>query len=456
MFILNIFGIGAKLDIFIASNTLNLIVIGIATGAINYALTPVFVNLYHSKKISKIRDLANSTINCLLLMFLILAGAQVLFAADIANLLFPGVFKRNEQLLIELMRIQSVISIISITIGVLTSLNYMLNNLYKTIIGSIIAGLLQIIFVYFLKDALGIWALVYGLILNQTFILVFLGIKFFQHYKLQIIWNAEFKDILIKMSSLIVSSTFSKSNILVNRYFGSLLIAGSITILHYGLLFISTFSTVVSKGVSIISLRKFSHLQDDGYDFNQYFVKTYSIMLTIVIFITINIVCFSKTVIYYILVNKHFSTESLNQLHNVTLSFLGVFIGGVLSAILVNTYYAKGRTVFVSKMSVIVQIIGIGLKIITFKVYGFFALPIVTSGQYLITSIILLALYKKYIYEISYLPILKVFLKFISASIIFIYFYYNPFLNINEFIWCTGTYIIYLLYFIYTVQKINH
>jgi putative peptidoglycan lipid II flippase len=422
IFILNIFGISSDVDIYLSSNTINYILVGVASGAINYALTPELIKLRVLCRYKQLVTLINSIVNIIFIFFLIFAMIQFYFSNNIATILFPGFSDDDNILLGELLAIQAFISIVSVLIGVLNSINYTFNNIYRTILSPIVAGLLQIIFVYYTFEQYGIYSLVYALALNQLFIFATLGYGYFSYYKVKIIFNRKLTHVYNKIAPLFVSATFSKSDILVNRYFASMLDAGSIVLLHYGLLFISTISTVVDKGVSIVTLRKFSLIDSHNIEeFNLYFKNTYKIMLYVTMIMTAFIVVFSDIVLEFIFSDNKFNKDQVETLYYVVISFLGVFVGGVLSSVLVNAFYSKGLTAIVSKMSIAVQAVAIPVKILFFHMYGFFALVLVTSFHYLVTFILLIILYDKYIHQISYIEFGRVFVFSFILGLITIY-----------------------------------
>lgn len=410
-FILRIFNISENLDIYIASNTINLIIVGVATGVLNYGLTPIFVKYYKKRKLKAFKNIANSLFNILFIIFLILAIFQYTFSVEITSFLFPGYTGESNILIAQLFAIQAFISILSISIGILNAINYTFNNLYRTIVIPIVASMFQIVFVYFSYELLGIISLVYALALNQLILFIGLSGSVIKHYQFSIKINDELKDSFRKMYPLILSSTFSKSDILVDRYFASALVAGSISILHYGQLFISTLTSLVNKGISLVSLRKFSLIENDKDKFNNYFLDLYQIMLVISMFFVLGVIISSDIVLSFILSKEGGFEEKIDTLYLVTISFIGIFIGGILSSVLVNAFYAKGLTVIVSKMSIILHTVGVVVKIIAFKLFGFYALPVVVSVKSIVGSVILIVLYNRTIYNIEYSKFLGFFIK---------------------------------------------
>ncbi len=446
LFILKIFGITENLDIYFASNTINMIIVAVATSALNYSTTPIFVKYFKNRRLKTFQNLANSLLSILFVIFVVLAILQALFSVQITALIFPGFTGDENKLISEMFSIQAFISIASILIGVLNAINYTFNNLYRTVIIPIVGSVLQIGFVYFTYESLGIFSLVYALGLFQLFVFIGLSMSFVKYYRFKIKIDENLKDSWTKMYPLILSASFSKSDILVDRYFASTLIAGSITILHYGQLFINILTSFVNKGISLVSLRKFSTIMEDKEKFNDYFLNLYQIMLVISMFFIIQVVLASDTILYYALGSESFSSEKLEILYIVIISFLGMFLGGILSSVLVNAFYSKGLTSLVSKMSIILHALGIVVKIVAFKLYGFYALAIVMSIKSIIGSILLVWLYNIYIYKIEYMSFIFFFFKvFCLSSFLLLLSLYFKNTGVNIFVLITISSIVYIM-----------
>jgi len=428
----------------------------VSTGALNYAITPIFINYYRNKRLKTFQNLANSLVNILFIIFVIFAIIQSYFSQEITSIIFPGYIDKQNVLLSEMFAMQAFISIFSILIGVINGINYTFNNLYRTVLVPIVSSSFQILFVYFTYKDLGIFSLVYALGLNQLTIFIILGSAYFRFYRFKIVSNRVLKKSLSKMYPLIISSAFSKSDVLIDRYFASVLMAGSISILYYGQLFISVITTIVNNGISLVSLRKFSSIENSAQEFNEYFINLYRIMLIVTIFFVIQIVISSDYLLSEFLSGDKFSPKKLNILHIVILSFLGVFVGGILTSVLVNAFYAKGETALISRVSIKLHIIGIVFKIIFYKLYGFYALAIVMSVKSLVNSVLLVYLYNAKIYSIKFRSFFYFFIRVVSFStLIIVISLYLKYLDINIVVIMILSSITYILYFINYIKKIK-
>ena len=430
--ILRLFGMTEQLDLFFASNTISFIFVAIASSSFNYALTPILIKLKSKNRLIRLRRLANSYINLFIIIFSIFALIQIMYSEAIAAVLFPGFIGGENKQLANMLSIQSVIAIFSILVGVLNAINYTHNKLYRTAFLPFFAIVLQFICVYMTYEFYGIYSLVLATAINQIFLFLTLSFGYYKFYLFKIKFDKIFMNSIQKVFPLLFSAAFSKSDLLVNRYFASTLAAGAISSLHFGVLAISVLSTFVNKGISIVSLRYFSVTNTkNSYD---YFYNLCKVMLIISSFIVINVILFSPIIFDLILSGETFTVEKLESLYFVILSLLGYLIGGILSSVIVNPFYTGGITAVVSKVSISLQILAIFSMIIFFQLYGFYALPIVMSLKSIINSLLLLFLYNRLIHKFAFLNFTVFVLRLITTGVLLVIFsswwmgVINPFL----------------------------
>ena len=461
IFIANIFGIGVDLDIFFASSTINLIILAIASSSVNSAITPILIKHYKNKDYKTLRELANSFFNILFITFLFLAFIQYTFAEQILKVILPGFGGEKLLKTIYFFRIQAFLSIITISTALFVALYYTLKKFYRTVLIPVIGQIMQIIFVYLFHKQYGIYSLVYGLVLSQIISFVLLSMPFIKYYRLKIVFNKYLKESVQKIYPLIISSGFSKSNIVVDRFFASSLSSGSITLLQYGQRIIQMISVFINKGISIVSLRKFSLKQDDDKSFQQQFFTLYKVMLFVIIPVVFLIIFFLRDALQIIVLSNKISSNDVNNIYLVILAFIGFLIGGTLNAPITNAFYAKGFTKIISKASVSIQIFGIILKITLFFIIGFWGLPIAFSINSLLTVFVLLILYNRNIYKIDALKMGLYFLRIlvVSAIAIIIPLFINILLNQTIISACLNSAIFIILYFVVSMfleKDISH
>jgi len=392
--------------------------LAVSTGAINSAITPILVAYYKNNERKRLGELASSLFNVIFLIFCVFGIIQYLFAEQILKLILPGFGQAELIKLVSLFRIQAFLSIITILTAILLALHYTLKNFYRTIVFSMIGQFAQIIFVWFFYKQYGVFSLVYGLVISQSIVFVLLMLPFINLYSFRIVYNAELKNASHKIFPLIVSSAFSKSNMLVDRFFASTLSAGSITLLQYGEKIISIISGFINKGISLVSLRKFSLEQDNEAEFQRLFYLIYKTMIFLVVPVTFIIIFFLKDALNIILLSNNLALQDVEKIYWVTIAFIGIFIGGSLNSTITNAFYAKGLTSLVARVAVVFQFFGIGFKVLLYFMIGFWGLPIAFSLNSILGVIALFVLYYKHIYKYNILLILKYTLKMTLISIV--------------------------------------
>lgn len=451
--IANIFGIGNDLDIFYASNTFNLIIVGVATSSINFAVTPILIKYYKNNDLIKLRNVSNTIFNIVLFLFIILAFIQYFFSTQIVNLILPGFSGEKLQLTVKFYRIQAFLSIITVLSGILMALHYTFKNFYRTVIMPTIGQLFSILFVIFTYKKLGVYSLLYGLILSQSANFILLSFPFIKYYKFSIKLNKDLIHTFKKIYPLLISGTFSKSNIAVDRFFASSLGGGSIALLQYGQRIIKIISGLINRGISIVTLRKFSFNSDDEYKFKKQFIFTYQTMVFIIMPVVFLIVFFLKDALQIIILSDRLNAGDVRNIYLVVCAFIGIFIGGSLSGVIVNAFYSKGLTNLIAKTTIILQIIGIGFKIGLFFLIGFWGLPIAFSITSLLNTVVLLILYNMKIYRINFNKISSYMLRILGISFIamIIPLSSNTFFNHTFISACINSLFFIILYFVISI-----
>jgi putative peptidoglycan lipid II flippase len=235
---------------------------------------------------------------------------------------------------------------------------------------------------------------------------------------LNIRWTKDLQNSIKNILPLIASSAFSKSNILIDRFFASSLSSGSITLLHYGEHIIKVISSFINKGISLVSLRKFSLYNEDNGKFESLFYYVNKVIIFLCVPLLFGIAFFFNDTLKIIVFSEKLTPDIVSKLYLVIIALLGMFISGNLNSILTNVFYAKKLTVLISKTNIITQIYGIILKISMFYVLGFWGLPIAFSMTSLTVTVVLYYLYHKKINKLKILSILNYLFKVTIISLI--------------------------------------
>jgi putative peptidoglycan lipid II flippase len=395
-----------------------MVVLAIANSSLNFAITPILITYYKNNNNKALKELANSYLNVLILLFTLLAAIQIIFADSILAVLLPGFSAEKLAITRDFFRLQAIASIFTISSTIFIALNYMQKKYYRTVIFPIVSKIIQIICVLFLNKYFGIYSLIYALVGERIINLLLLCIPYIRYYRFKIVYSKEFKKSITKVLPLILSSSFSKSNIIVDRFFASMLSSGSIALLDYGQKIIKIITSFINKGISIVSLRKFSINENNGNAFNSMFNRVYSVMIFIIIPVTFAIVFFLEDALDIIVHSNKISSGDIRQISLISIAFLGSFIGGSLTGTISNAFYSKGLTKIISKVNIVIQTLSIILKIGLFYIIGFLGLPVGFSIMSIVNSITLLYLYNKKIYKIKIKFIFMYFIRIVMISVV--------------------------------------
>jgi putative peptidoglycan lipid II flippase len=430
------------------------LLVGVATSSINYAITPIFIIYYKEKKYTTLISLSNSIFNSLFIVACLFGGIQYLLADDIIHILLPGFTNAKHSLTVEYFKIQAFLSIITLLTGLLYSLHYTVKNYYRTVLFPIMGQILYITFVFLTYKQYQVYSLVYGLVINQLFVFTLLLFPFITNYRFKIEITDELKRAAIKIYPLLISGLFSKSHIIIDRYFASSTAAGNITLLQYGRRIIHLLMDFINRGISIVTLRKLSMDYDDKKIFTVVFNQTLKGIIFIVVPVSTLIAFFFKDILQVIMIRDSITENDVKNIYLVVLAFIGMVIGGSVSNVVTNAFYAKGHTGFMSKYIMTMNFVGIGIKITSFYLLGFWGLPIAFSVYSLINAFILMSFYNRRIYKLYFASLSIYSLRVIAIALIAVLF--PAFINhtlANSFISASLSSLLFMfIYFVISTQ----
>ena len=191
--------------------------------------------------------------------------------------------------------------------------------------------------------------------------------------------------------------------------------------MQYGEKIIQIINEFINKGISLVSLRKFSLEHDNEKEFQRLFLKLYKTIIFIIVPTIFLIIFYLRDALNLVVLSKNLPSSDMDNIYLVSIAFMGIFIGGSLSSTITNAFFAKGLTKLIAKTNVILQIFGIGLKIGLFYLIGFWGLPIAFSITSITRSFVLLILYTFYIYNYDKKLLFKYFIKLLFISFLAIF-----------------------------------
>lgn len=450
------FGVSLDLDIFLASGTINIILVAITSNALSYSLAPIIIN--SESAVEKAR-LLTTTVFFIILIFSLLAVIQDYYSDFIVSVLYPGLALRNLDLLSEMYTTYAYISIISVLNGAFIAICYANEKLIRTLLVPIIAMVVQIVILYLSRNR-DVELVVSTYAINQGIISLLLGSICLKELSLKIKVDDNFLALKNRTLPLLLSSFFSKSDLIVDRNLISNLSAGLISSLHYSQLFVNSGLSILTKGLSIVSLTKLSRLNKvDDDEFNQYLNMVLKYLFIFLIYAQFTFVLNASGILEFIFEGEGYNFD-IDLISKTIICLSGMFFGGALSTVIVNAYYVKGFNGFVAKVSIMLHVFGLVAKVVFFKLYGFYAIPVVFSVKSLVNCLILYLYYNINIRRISirfnvrYFIKLTLFLIFLLAALLISDIYkFHIFVNV-----LLGTLVLGMFYIneLFKVSKDRH
>ena len=280
-----------------------------------------------------------------------------------------------------------------------------------------------IIFILLFSDQLGLYAPIYGFILGyfvHMIIVLIISLKIvkFKFPKLKIsIFKEKFFTLIIPV---IISSIGLEINRIIDKYIATNLDEGGVSALYYGQILTTDIivALFISSFAPIFIARLSENLSSQNIIKNN--INFSNILFYLIIPLAFLSLIFSKEI--SILVFGSSFNESSHQLTSI--SIIGYSIGFFalpVRYIILNTFYAMGKTKDIMYINFIGVITNIILSLTLYKIFGVFGIALSTSISTIVISVIFYLRAKKTIYNyrlVGLNEIIKIFISSIIALMI--------------------------------------
>ena len=392
------------------------------------ALGNTFIPLYHKKKKEegeeRSREYIFSVLNITFLFSFVVSVLMIIFSSYIIDFIVVGF---NDELKIVASRLLKIMSFYFLFISLSGMMGSILNNFgYFAIPAStsIFFNLSIISSAIWLTKYFDIDALAYGVLIGgilQFLVVFFPFLKLLKTYSLKI----DFKDIYlkflgIKLIPMLVGVFARQVNTIVDQFFASFLVAGSITALENAsriyLLPVGVFGVTISN-VLFPSISR-AAANGDKKDTNRRIVSALNFLNFLTIPSLFVLTFFSKDVIRLIFSYGKFNEEAVK----ITSECLFYYSLGLLFYVGVQLiskgYYAMGDNKRPAKFSIIAIIMNIVLNYLLIKNFQHKGLALATSISSGVNFFLLLFIYIKNYVKLDLKNIILTSIKICISSII--------------------------------------
>lgn len=391
------FGAAVEMDAYLVSTTIPLMVTAIFAGSLNYTFIPVFVENRSRGREAEAWKTLNNLFNLSVAVFLVLTLAGFLFSATIVDLTAPGLAGGPKTAAESLFRIQIPMIAFSGISAILSGVYYADKKFLYPSLAAFLNSVCIFLAVYFFSATGGIqaaaWGGVSGSVVNLALLLPVLCK--IPKYSFTISLREEGTVRVVRLIiPLLIGALFYRADNLIQRYIASSLPAGSISYLGYAYKLISTVSSLVVSGISIVFLQHVSELtgRGDAGEIGRLYSSTFTWLTFLTLPIIACIIVLGDDMITVLFQRGRFDSLSTHATWLCLMLYSGVMYGGIIGSITTPVFYAYKNTRSVVVVGIAGAIVQILLSIPLARLLSYAGLPLAYSLANLLTITVFLGL----------------------------------------------------------------
>ena len=394
--IANFFGRGDELDVFLIAMMVPAFFVNLISGSFNAALIPTYIKTKAELGRAGAQNLFSSIMTFTIIILTTIALILWLTSGYYLPLLASGF--SHEKLMLTRKILILLLPLLLIN-GVISIWSSILNSSKKftlVAISPVFIPVLSIIFIYLFNRHLGIYSLVYGILVGSILnmlILIFglnrekLRLKFGWKY------NEPLRKVINQYCPMVAGALLMGSTIVVDRAMAAMLPAGSVAALGYGYKVIALAAGLLTLAFSNAILPYFSEQEankdDEGIKntFNLYFIVSLSISLALMSFVFL----FSRPIVTIIFQKGAFGAADTAIVSNIQRFYsfmIPSYVLGILGVRLISVKLGNRILMYGAIINLISNII---LNIVFIRFFGIAGIALSTSFVYLISVIFIMS-----------------------------------------------------------------
>lgn len=384
------FGATAEMDAYLVSTTIPLLVTAIIAGSLNYTFIPVFVENRSRGRETEAWKTVNNLCNLSLVLFLILASIGFNFSAHIVDLTAPGLAAGTKGAADSLFRIQVPMILFSGIAAILSGVYYAEKKFLYPSLAALLNSLCIFVTVYLFSGVWGVWAAAWGGAIGSAANLLLLVPVLFRIPKFS--FGVSLKDegtmrIIRLITPLICGAIFYRADNLIQRYIASSLPQGSISYLGYAFKLVSTVSSLIVSGISIVFLQHVSELtgREHPGEVGRLYCSTFNWLTFLTLPVVACMIVLGDDVINVLFQRGRFDSVSTHATWLCLMLYSGVMYGGIIGAITTPVFYAYKNTKSVVIIGVAGALLQLLLSIPLARFFSYAGLPLAYSLTNLLT-----------------------------------------------------------------------
>jgi putative peptidoglycan lipid II flippase len=396
------FGAAVEMDAYLVSTTIPLMVTVIFAGSLNYTFIPFFVESRYQGREAEAWKTVNNLCNLSFIVFLSLTLIGFIFTASIVDLIAPGLPAPAKTAADGLFRIQLPMIAFSGISAILSGVYYAEKRFLYPSLAALLNSACIFTTVFFFSKAWGIQAAAWGGITGSAVNLLLLLPVLFRIPKYS--WIVSLKEegtvrIIRLISPLLFGAIFFRADNLIQRYIASSLPQGSISYLGYAYKLVSTVSSLVVSGVSIVFLQHVSELtgKEDTGEIGRLYSSTFQWLTFLTLPIVACMIVLGDDTITVLFQRGRFDAETTHATWLCLMLYSGVMYGGIIGSITTPVFYAYKNTRGVVVIGIAGALLQILLSFPLAKFLSYAGLPLAYSLANLLTiGVFMIAMHVKY------------------------------------------------------------
>lgn len=309
------------------------------------------------------------------------------------GLIAPGFSLPAKAMLLQYSQINILVIVFVGFNAIQIGLAYARNQFQWVEFSALIANLLAIILaISFVRDGDGILAS--WILVSRTVIMSLLLLKVTDTPARPDFSRPFVKQAWLKLKPILIGSSYYKMDPVVDRILLSSLPAGSLSLFYIAQQILSAGSQLFTKVIATPAITRLaqSFKQSDEVEYSRIYRHNMLLILGLSTFgLLAGIILIHLFLPYFDNIGNFSASDARHMVMILTLAG-GMLVAGAGGSLVAGAYYARGDTKTPTIIGSISFTIGIGLKIVTFRLFGLEGLAIGVSIYYT-TSLILQALY---------------------------------------------------------------
>ncbi|TSK09048.1 MAG: hypothetical protein FPO08_07050 [Geobacter sp.] len=397
------FGTTEQMDAYLVSLTIPAMVVAVFGGSLNYTFIPVFVEKLSSGEESAAWRIVNDMFSISLMVLLPITLLSSLLAPDVIGATAPGLANATKGEAASFFRVQTPVIVFSGLSALLGSTYYARKRFLYPALAQVANSATILLVVSLFAKGFGIRAAAWGGLAGSAlaFFMLVPVLRHIPRFRLSPFPLTQGTRRVIRLiMPLLCGALFYRGDDLIQRFIASSFTAGSISSLAYAFKLVTTCSSLVVSGISIVLLQHVSELasrKEEG-EIGGTFGGTFRWLTFFMMLVISCAVVSGEDGIAVLFQRGKFDAASSHLTWQCLVLYAGVMYGGVIGAITTPVFYAYKDTMLVVKVGIAGALLQLAFSFLLSRIWSELGLPLAYSLSSLATiSTFLAILNRKYV-----------------------------------------------------------